>query len=66
MFITVNGSVREIQERSTIQTLLEELALFEQKVAIERNGQIVAREQFMHQTLCDGDVLEFVRFVGGG
>lgn len=66
MYITVNGSVREIQEQSTIQTLLKELALFEQKVAIEHNGQIVSRDRFTHQTLCDGDVLEIVRFVGGG
>lgn len=66
MHITVNGSVREIPERSTIQMLLAEFALVDQKVAVECNGQIVARDQFAKQMLCEGDVLEIVRFVGGG
>ena len=36
------------------------------RLAVERNGDIVPRAQYGETVLEDGDVLEIVRFVGGG
>ena len=36
------------------------------RVAVERNGNIVPKAQYSATTLADGDVVEIVRFVGGG
>ena len=36
------------------------------RLAVERNGNIVPRARYGETVLEDGDVLEIVRFVGGG
>ncbi len=35
-------------------------------IAVEKNGQLVKRDKFDTEELRDGDLLELVRFVGGG
>ena len=37
-----------------------------QRIAVERNGEIVPRRTYGETVLRDGDVLEIVSFVGGG
>ena len=66
MNITINGLTREIRENITLQMLLVELNLIEGRVALECNGQIVPPNHFSSHTVQDGDVIEIVRFVGGG
>ncbi|WP_281501235.1 sulfur carrier protein ThiS [Erythrobacter sp. F6033] len=63
--ITLNGDVRK-SAASTIADLVRELELTPEKVAVERNGEIVARSTLETVTLNDGDTLEIVHFVGGG
>jgi thiamine biosynthesis protein ThiS len=46
--------------------LLEGLGLKPQATVVERNGNIVERPRYADITLTEGDVLELVRFVGGG
>mgnify|MGYP001132815198 CR=1 FL=1 len=36
------------------------------RIAVEKNGEIVPKSQYDTVTLCDGDAVEIVRFVGGG
>lgn len=36
------------------------------RIAVERNGEIVAKSQYDKTTLQDGDRIEIVSFVGGG
>jgi len=66
MILTVNGEDREFPEPFTLAALLEHLSLSSARVAVERNGDIVARERFGETTLESGDRLEVVHFVGGG
>lgn len=63
--ITLNGESRSTQA-GTIADLVRELDLAPEKVAVERNGEIVARSTLGEVGLADGDVLEIVHFVGGG
>ena len=37
-----------------------------QRLAVERNGEIVPRSRYGETVLQDGDCIEIVRFVGGG
>ena len=64
--LTVNGAPRRIASGATIAALVASLDLNPQKVAVERNGEIVPRSTLADVALGDGDVLEIVHFVGGG
>ncbi len=64
--LTVNGEARSIAAGATIAQLASELELDPAKIAVERNGEIVARSTLGEALLGDGDVLEIVHFVGGG
>lgn len=62
----VNGTDMPCAAGMTVQTLLDTLGYDKQRVAVERNGQIVPRAHFDEQSLCGGDTIEIVCFVGGG
>lgn len=64
--ITVNGEHRRIPAGQTIADLARSLGLAPEKVAVERNLEIVPRSTLAEVTVRDGDELEIVHFVGGG
>jgi thiamine biosynthesis protein ThiS len=64
--VQVNGAPREIPEGSTVTDMLDRLAFRSDRVAVERNREIVARDRWAGTTLRAGDQLEIVQFVGGG
>lgn len=66
MQITVNGAAREVPPACTVADLVELLALPVDRVAIERNGAVVARRSWGDVALVADDKLEVVTFVGGG
>ncbi len=64
--IQVNGESRSFESMLTIAQLLLELGVPIETVLVELNRQVVARTELANTQLEDGDVLELVRFVGGG
>ncbi len=50
----------------TVGALAESLGFDTAALVAEVNGDIIRREQFAGRALRDGDVVELVRFVGGG
>ncbi len=64
--IIVNGEHRRVSAGLTIAQLAEELGLIPEKVAVERNLEIVPRSTLGQVTIEDGDEIEIVHFVGGG
>jgi thiamine biosynthesis protein ThiS len=64
--IVVNGTPRAAAPGSTVASLLKELAIPPERVAVERNLDIIARERFGETTLAEGDRIEIIQFVGGG
>ena len=64
--VTVNGARRELRAGATVLSLLESLALDPAHVVVERNGEILRREEFSATLLAEDDALEVIRFVGGG
>lgn len=65
MTIVVNGQSRQVISNASVQTLLEEMKLSPQKVAVELNRRLLKTERYT-ENLKDGDQVEIVTFVGGG
>jgi sulfur carrier protein len=66
MRATVNGEQLELPEGLTVATLLQHLGVKAERVAVERNGEVVKKARHAEQAVAPGDVLEIVTFVGGG
>jgi len=66
MNLTINGEERTYDRSLTISELLKDLELDGEKVALERNLEIVPRSEYNETRLQDGDKLEIVHFIGGG
>ena len=63
--LTINGKTIEI-ESDTIETMLMELGIPRQIVAVAVNSEIVPRSEHSEQILSDGDCVEIIRPIGGG
>lgn len=64
--IHLNGEPREVPEDLTLAALLEWLKLPADRVAVERNREIVPRHRWTETAIQAQDRLEVVHFVGGG
>ncbi len=69
MEIVLNGQPREVgldPETATVDALTTALGMKADRVAIERNGEIVRRSEWVATPVRSGDRFEIVHFVGGG
>jgi len=64
--IRINGEHRRVREGLTLAELASELGFTPEKVAVERNLEVVPRSTLADVRVEDGDELEIVHFVGGG
>jgi thiamine biosynthesis protein ThiS len=64
--ITINGERREIPDGLNVTALLEYLGMAQNRVAIERNRDILPRAQWHETQVSANDSFEIVQFVGGG
>ncbi len=64
--ITVNGEHKRIAAGLSLADLASELGLVPEKVAVERNLEVVPRSTLKEVIVEDGDDIEIVHFVGGG
>ena len=66
LHVSVNGSLMEIVEGTTVSDLLKILEIGNVPVAVEQNLEIVSKSDYATRTINDGDKVEIVHFVGGG
>ena len=66
MQIVMNGDPIEIVAGSSIESLLKQLDISRERVAVELNADIVPKADYEKQLLSDDDKIEIVHFVGGG
>ena len=64
--ILVNGEPRRVSAGASVAAMLTELGLDRQRVAVERNRDVVPRSSLGEVAVEDGDQYEIVHFVGGG
>jgi sulfur carrier protein len=66
MKLIINGEERQFEAISTLASLIDQLGIKGDRVAVELNRDIVSRAKWQETPLHDGDKLEIVHFVGGG
>lgn len=66
MKIRVNGEAHQIPEGLTVAALLTHLGMPGDRVAIERNLDILPRSLWSNTAVEPNDSFEIVHFVGGG
>lgn len=66
MQITLNGEKKSFETKLNVADMLDQLGFDSQKVAVERNLEIVPKSQFRIIHIQEGDRVEIVHFIGGG
>jgi thiamine biosynthesis protein ThiS len=66
MKLIINGEDREFSSNPTVASLLDQLGMKPDRVAVELNRDLVPRDRWGATQLSNGDKLEIVHFVGGG
>lgn len=64
--IETNGESRDVPSGLSVAGLLEHLQLHPRLVVVERNGEILRRDDYEDAHVEEGDSFELVHFVGGG
>jgi sulfur carrier protein len=64
--IVVNGETREVPQGLVVPGLLTHLGFPADRVAIERNLEILPRSEWTRTSVQPGDRYEIVQLVGGG
>jgi sulfur carrier protein len=67
--LVLNGQSRlftTLPESPSLDDLVHVLGLKSDRVAVEHNGEIAAKDAWAETSLSEGDRLEIVHFVGGG
>jgi len=64
--IVINGKEEELQSGINIFELLKKRNVRPEVVTVELNEEIIDRKHYQSILLKEGDVLEFVFFMGGG
>ena len=63
--VMINGEAKEIAGKNLLE-YLKENGFNPEQLVVERNFEIISKEQFGSVTIQDEDVIEVLRFVGGG
>ena len=63
--VMINGEAKEIAGKNLLE-YLKENGFNPEQLVVERNFEIISKEQFGSLTIQDEDVIEVLRFVGGG
>jgi thiamine biosynthesis protein ThiS len=64
--VVINGEPREVPDSLNVAALLAHLGITAERVAIERNRDILPRASWHGTLVRPGDSYEIVHFVGGG
>lgn len=64
--IRVNGEKEEYASVMTVMEYVTAKGYRTNRIAVERNGEIVPKNAYDNTVIQDGDSLEVVSFVGGG
>ncbi len=66
MKITINGEEKQFSKPMTITDLLKMINMRSEKIAIEINGIITPKSEYVIHRINDEDKIEIINAVGGG
>ncbi|GHU93352.1 thiamine biosynthesis protein ThiS [Bacteroidia bacterium] len=65
--ITVNGKAQEVDNSTTLAQLITANSIQQpDMVSVQLNEEFVSKESYATTVLQDGDVVDFLYFMGGG
>lgn len=67
--MTVNGQNFDfalLSKEPMLTSLVQQLGLNPERVAIELNGELINRSQYATTAVSDRDAIEIIHYVGGG
>ncbi len=64
--VQINGEEQELKENSNITEMLEQINFNGKMFAVEKNLEIIQKEDYEQSMINDGDKIEIVVFAGGG
>ena len=64
--IKINGKKKEMNQSSTVASVVKKLNIPLNKVAIELNREIINKKKIKNIKIKNNDNLEIVYFIGGG
>ncbi|OIO31302.1 MAG: thiamine biosynthesis protein ThiS [Candidatus Hydrogenedentes bacterium CG1_02_42_14] len=62
----VNGQAKNISEGIVLSSLLDDLKIDRERIAVEINLEIIKKDRYDSLKLVEGDRIEILQFVGGG
>lgn len=65
MVITLNGIMKELTKSVPVNDLLQEHRINQNNCIVEINGEVINPNEY-HKEIKEGDVVELIRFIGGG
>ena len=66
MNIILNGKPYVIENSNNLLNILKTLDINPQNLIAEVNGEIVTAKEFENKIINENDVIELVKFIGGG
>jgi sulfur carrier protein len=66
MTVVINGESTEVPDGLNVATMIEHLGMRLERVALERNRDILPRSQWRATSVQPNDSFEVVHLVGGG
>jgi sulfur carrier protein len=66
MKLNVNGSIKEIDKIANVEELVHSLVETDKGLIVELNEKIIKRDNWKQQAVVEGDIVELIKFVGGG
>ena len=66
MRVTINGERRDVPDEINLEELILELKFAPERLAVERNREVVRRADWPRTVLAEDDRIEIIHFVGGG
>lgn len=66
MNIILNGQKHNIESNITLKEMLINLNIEQKNIIAEVNGEVVTKDNFSNKIINENDIIELVRFVGGG
>lgn len=66
MKIKINGEIKDVDQNTNLQKLIDRYCESNKRVVAEVNGIVVQSLSWANTPLKEGDEIEIVSFVGGG
>ena len=64
--VMINDEAVVLEAGATVEAMLSYLHMDAEKIAVERNLEIIPAPEFSSTVLSEGDKIEIVHFIGGG